>query len=84
MVFFKQNDSDNGVYEKVLSWFWVVLFVSAVLYLRWLLVEMHTETTRLSEERERFRSETLDIQKENTKFYEEFQASIDSALRKIH
>jgi hypothetical protein len=81
MVFFKEND--NGIYEKVLSWFWIVLFVSAVLYLRWLLVDMHTETARLSEERERFRSEVEGIQKTNQKFYEEFQASIDKAMRNI-
>lgn len=81
MVSFKQND--NGMYEKALGWFWVILFASTVLYLRWLLVDMHTATARLGEERERFRSEVLDIQKENTKFYEEFRASIDTALRNI-
>ena len=81
MALLKENH--NEIYEKALGWFWVILFVSAVLYLRWLLVDMHTATARLSEERERFRSEVQDIQKENTKFYEEFRASIDKSLRSI-
>ncbi|MFY9457905.1 MAG: hypothetical protein WAP23_03175 [Candidatus Spechtbacterales bacterium] len=81
MAFFKQKD--NEIYEKALGWFWVVLFISAVLYLRWLLVDMHTQTARLSEERERFRSEVNAIQDENEKFYKEFQASIDEALKNI-
>jgi hypothetical protein len=81
MAFLKKND--NEIYEKALGWFWVILFISAVLYLRWLLVDMHAETARLSEERERFRSEVRDIQKESTKFYEEFRASIDEALKNI-
>lgn len=81
MVSFKQKD--NEIYEKALGWFWVILFISAVLYLRWLLVDMHTQTARLSEERERFRSEIKDIQEDNEKFYKEFQASIDESLRNI-
>ena len=81
MVPFKQNG--NGIYEKALSWFWVVLFISAVLYLRWLLVAMDKETAQLSEERERFRADLETIQKENEKFYEEFQASVDEALESV-
>lgn len=81
MAFFQENN--RGVYEQALGWFWVILFISAVFYLRWLLVDMHTQTARLTEERERFRSEIEDIQDENTKFYEEFRASIDEALRNI-
>ncbi len=81
MIPFQKNH--NEIYEKALGWFWIILFVSAVLYLRWLLVDMHTQTARLSEERERFRSEVKDIQRENTRFYEEFRASVDQALRSI-
>lgn len=82
MVLMKlKGQSDNALYERVLSWFWVVLFISAVLYLRWLLVDMSQQTTRLSGERERLRSDMEDIQDENEDFYRDFRASMDEALR---
>ena len=77
----KIESADSKLYEKVLSWFWVVLFISAVLYMRWLLVDMSTQTTRLADERERLRSDIEDIQHENERFYRDFRASIDEAIR---
>ena len=44
---------------------------------------MDKETAQLSEERERFRADLETIQKENEKFYEEFQASVDEALESV-
>ena len=87
MVFMKmKGQSDSALYEKALSWFWVVVFISAVLYLRWLLVDMSRQTTRLSDERERLRSDIEDIEDihdENQRFYKEFKASIDEAIYNI-
>ena len=74
---------DNAMYEKALSWFWIILFIGAVFYLRDLLADMHTETARLVDERERFRSEFTYIQGENEKFYDELQASVDVMLEKL-
>ena len=74
---------DSAIYEKALSWFWIILFIGSVFYLRDLLADMNVQTARLVNERERFRSEITDIQEENEEFYDELQASVEEMLEKI-
>ena len=73
--------NSKDIYEKAISWFWVILFISSVLYLRWILVDMHVETVRLGEERERFKSQIENIRDENEDFYENLKASLDESVR---
>lgn len=73
--------NSKDIYEKAISWFWVILFMSAVLYLRWILVDMHTETIRLTEERERFKSQIEDIRDKNEAFYEGLKASLEESVK---
>jgi hypothetical protein len=47
------NDIKNNMEDRVLSWFWVILFISAILFFKDLLTDMHVETLRIAEERER-------------------------------
>lgn len=74
-----KNVKDN-LQEKALSWFWVVLFISAILFFRSLLVDMHVETTRLAEERERFESQLEDEREKSRELYQEFYAEINRSV----
>ena len=74
-------ENSKDIYEKAISWFWVILFISAVLYMRWILVDMHTETIRMTEERERFKSQIEDIRDKNKDFYEDLKASLDESVK---
>jgi len=72
----------NELQEKVLSWFWVVLFISAILFLRSLLVEMHVETVRIAEERERLEQELAEQRQKQKELYEDFYAEINKSIQK--
>ena len=74
-------ENSKDIYEKAISWFWVILFISAVLYMRWILVDMHTETIRMTEERERFKSQIEDIRDKNKDFYEDLKASLNESVK---
>lgn len=63
-----------------MSWFWVLLFGTALLYMRFLVQEMEGETKRLADERERAESGFVKTQKEIERFQSDFQAQIDGAL----
>ena len=73
--------NSKDIYEKAISWFWVILFISSVLYLRWILVDMHTETIRMTEERERFKFQMEDIRDENEDFYKGLKASLEESVK---
>jgi mevalonate kinase len=72
----------NELQEKVLSWFWVVLFISAILFLRSLLVEMHTETVRIAEERKQLERGLEEEREKSRELYEDFYAEINRTIQK--
>jgi len=82
MFFIKEKDKDR--YEKALSWFWILLFVGAVLYLRWLLVDIHIGTAQLSAEREHLYANIKYIQQENERISDDFQESMAESIKNIN
>lgn len=73
----------KNLQDKAIGWFWIILFISTILYLRWLLVEMHLETTRLSEERQRFQIQ-MDLEREKSKeLYSEFYAELNNTIMEV-
>lgn len=70
-----------------MDWFWIVLLISAVLYFRWLLVEMNRGTDRLAAESEKFQDEIRAEKEENQqifqKFYGEMNRALDDAVETI-
>lgn len=75
--------NQNNLKENVFNWFWVVLLISAVLYLRSLVDEMRLETDRLSEERKKAEIELKKSQEEMEKFQADFRAQIEESIEAI-
>lgn len=78
----KHSKKQENLADKVMSWFWVVLFISAILFLRTLLVEMHIETTRLTEESERWQRDLEEEREESRELYEEFYAELNKTIER--
>lgn len=68
--------------DRVLSWFWVILFISAILFFKDLLSDMHVETVRIAEERERLEYGLDEQRRKNEDLYEEFYAEINKSIEK--
>lgn len=78
----KKKNHFEEMKERALSWFWVVLFISAILFLRSLLVEMHTETVRIAEEREKLEERMEEEREKSRELYEDFYAEINKSIKK--
>lgn len=76
----KKNNLEN-MQKMVMEWIWVVLLVSAILFLKGLLSDMHTETTRLSEERERFQKELTEEREKSKELYQEYYAEMNESIK---
>ena len=76
------NDIKNNMEDRVLSWFWVILFISAILFFKDLLTDMHVETLRIAEERERLEQGLEEQREKNEDMYEEFYAEINKSIEK--
>lgn len=70
------------IQEKAMGWIWVVLLISAIMFLRGLLSDMNTQTNRLAEEREKFQKELNQERDKSRELYEGFYAELNSILRK--
>ncbi len=68
--------------DRVLSWFWVILFISAILFFKDLLADMHVETVRIAEERERLEQGLEEQREKNEDMYEEFYAEINKSIER--
>ena len=65
-----------------MSWIWVVLLISAILFLRGLLSDMNTQTNRLAEEGEKFQRELTEEREKSKELYKEFYAEINESVKK--
>ena len=77
----KKHNFDD-LQEKALSWIWVVLLISAIMFLRGLLSDMNTQTNRLSEERKLFQQELNSERQKSKELYQEFYAELNSGIKK--
>lgn len=75
-----KKKKNSEIFEGIINWFWVILFISSVIYLRWLLVEMHTETSRLTEERQRIQDDIREERAKSQKLYQEFYAGLNETI----
>ncbi|GAG36643.1 unnamed protein product [marine sediment metagenome] len=76
----KTSKKTSEIYEKAVSWFWVILFISAVLYLKGLLVDMHSQTDRLTYESQKIQAELEREREKNEDLYQEFYAELNKAI----
>lgn len=67
--------------EKVMTWIWVVLLISAIMFLKGLLSDMNTQTNRLSEERKLFQKELDEERIKSKELYREFYAELDESIK---
>lgn len=65
-----------------MSWIWVVLLISAIMFLKGLLSDMHTETTKLSDERIKFQEDLTDEREKSKEIYKEFYAELNASIEK--
>ncbi|MBI2450637.1 MAG: hypothetical protein HYV47_03860 [Candidatus Nealsonbacteria bacterium] len=68
--------------EKAMNWLWVVLLITAIMFLRGLLSDMNTQTNRLSEERKKFQDELTEEREKSQNLYLEFYAELDKSIKK--
>lgn len=69
--------------ESLLNWFWVVIFIAAVIYLQVLLGDMRNQTQQLSDERRRFQDQIEEVQKGNRQLNEEWKASAQKIIDQL-
>jgi hypothetical protein len=76
----KKKNNFQEIQEKAMNWLWVVLLISAIMFLRGLLGDMNTQTNRLSEERKLFQEELTDEREKSKELYREFYAQINQSV----
>lgn len=65
-----------------MNWIWVVLLISAIMFLRGLLSDMNTQTNRLAQEREKFQEELTEEREKSKELYKEFYAEINESVKR--
>lgn len=58
------------------------MLISTIMFLKGLLSDMHTETTRLSDERVKFQKELTDEREKSKELYQDFYAELNESIKK--
>lgn len=65
-----------------MSWIWVVLLISAIIFLKGLLSDMNTQANRLAEESEKFQEDLTKEREKSKELYQEFYAGLSGIIKK--
>lgn len=65
-----------------MNWIWVVLLISAILFLKGLLSDMNTQTNKLAQESEKLKEELNEERVKSKELYQEFYAELNSIIQK--
>ena len=69
--------------DSLANWFWVIIFITAIVYLQTLLSDMRSQTDQLSDERKQFQGQIEDLREGNRKLSEELISSAQRAIDRL-
>lgn len=79
----KKNKIDfKDIQEKAMNWIWVVLLISAIIFLKGLLSDMNTQTERLVQEGEKLQEDLIKEREKSRELYQEFYAELNESIKK--
>lgn len=78
----KKKTNFGDIQEKAMNWIWVVLLISAIIFLRGLLSDMNTQTNKLAQESERLKEDLTKEREKSKELYEEFYAELNESIKK--
>ena len=74
------NDMKEKLDERLLSWFWVILLVSSILFFKGLLSDLDVQTARIAQEREQLDQDMTEQRQKSEDMYQEFFAELNRSI----